>query len=117
MRRNDPASGFLLPIGGKLPEELYVGYYYVTVDNSEIVQCYWSESDLSGRADDISAAADAGRLIGGYPEPVTERRVGIAAYEIEELAFKLKPLLYMLGIYALALLLRLTVKAKRGRGL
>lgn len=106
------------PIGGKLPEELYVGYYYVTVHNSEIVQCYWSESDLSGKADDIAAAADSRvGLIGGYPEPVTEKRVGISDYEIGELAFKLKPLLYMLGIYALALLLRLTVKAKRVRGL
>ena len=106
------------PIGGRLPEELYVGYYYVTGDNSEIVQCYWSESDLSGKAEDIAAAADSRvGLIGGYPEPVTEKRTGISVYEIGELAFKLKPLLYMLGIYALALLLRPAVKAGRGRSL
>lgn len=118
------------PLAASFSEDIYGhGYYYVLVENSEVVQMYWErDSSLSGRAEELTKAvkngkppsyiATKGDPIGGYPEPVDECRTWYqwVGDEWRYIAYDYIPLLAACGYVLVLGLWGAVKKVKRGRG-
>lgn len=118
------------PLAESFPEDMKrQGYYYVLVENSEVVQCYWERGNsFSGRADELTEAikkgkppsyiATKGDPIGGYPEPVDECRTWYQwlGDEWRYIAYDYIPLLAACGYVLVLGLWGAVKKVKRGQG-